>query len=200
MPWWPRRTEIPLFLALDLAGAGFRRLSWLSTSLEGPICRGGYDIPAFVKPMTLRSVFRAAREIAVSAVRLELHESVLFVTDSSVGPLVNQAIEKALHERSNRVDVAVLTSPPERGTAGRITLQQWTGWWPVEVATLPTTTPISINSALDTRQCAAPTDTGSRLGTDLQPESPRFELASDGPLFRPQIQARQKNWWALGSR
>lgn len=99
---------------------------------------GGYQLPHYLKPITLTPVFRsepllrAAREVIGEVASVQAGETVLIVSDSSINPLLLEVFEQAILEKEAQVHVHSLPLPRASSTRTLLQKQHWRNWWPRE--------------------------------------------------------------------
>jgi hypothetical protein len=99
---------------------------------------GGYQLPAYLQPITLKPVFGpeplllAARKVIGEVASVKAGETVLIVSDSSINPLLLQVFETAVREKGAQVHIHSLHSPQASGAGALLQEQHWRNWWPPE--------------------------------------------------------------------
>ena len=105
---------------------------------QGPTMPGGYQLPAYLQPITLKPVFGpeplllAARKVIGEVASVQAGETVLIVSDSSINPLLLQVFETAVREKEAQVHIHTLPSPQASGAGALLREQHWRNWWPPE--------------------------------------------------------------------
>ena len=97
-------TLLSVITTLTLLGP---EMSWA----QRPIMPGGYRLPEYLQPITLKPVFRpepllqAARQVMGEVASVVPGEKVLILSDSSISPLLPQVFEQAAREKKAQVRV-----------------------------------------------------------------------------------------------
>ena len=125
-------TLLSVITTLTLLGP---EMSWA----QRPIMPGGYRLPEYLQPITLKPVFRpepllqAARQVMGEVASVVPGEQVLILSDSSISPLLPQVFEQAAREKKAQVRVHSLPLSAASDTATLLREQHWKNWWPKAV-------------------------------------------------------------------
>ncbi|MDA2933849.1 hypothetical protein MYX82_05845 [Acidobacteria bacterium AH-259-D05] len=123
---------IPVFFYLLFLGGAEPPLA------QRPTMPGGYQLPDYLQPITLRPVFRpepllqAARKVISDVAFVQAGEKVLILSDSSINPLLPQVFEQAALEKQAQVHVYSLPLPNAADAEALLREQHWRNWWPPE--------------------------------------------------------------------
>ena len=105
---------------------------------QRPTMPGGYSLPEYLQPITLRPVFRpepllqAARQVIGEVASVEPGDSVLILSDSSIHPLLPQVFEQAAREKQAEVRMHSIPLSPTSDTVTLLQELHWRNWWPPE--------------------------------------------------------------------
>jgi hypothetical protein len=100
---------------------------------------GGYRLPEYLQPITLKPVFRsepllqAARQVMGEVASVTPGEQVLILSDSSISPLLPQVFEQAAREKKAQVRIHSLPLSAASDTTTLLREQHWRNWWPQEI-------------------------------------------------------------------
>ena len=125
-------TLLSVITTLTLLGP---EMSWA----QRPIMPGGYRLPEYLQPITLKPVFRpepllqAARQVMGEVASVVPGEQVLILSDSSISPLLPQVFEQAAREKKAQVRVYSLPLSAASDSATLLREQHWKNWWPKAV-------------------------------------------------------------------
>ena len=117
-------------------------LTWLGPEVswaQRPTMPGGYRLPEYLQPITLKPVFRpepllqAARQVMGDVASLVPGEQVVILSDSSISPLLPQVFEQAAREKKAQVRVHSIPLSAASDTATLLREQHWKNWWPKAV-------------------------------------------------------------------